>query len=213
MTPSPRAIWSTRAACRNTSARAACPRATRWPSSSGRAVRKTPTSSSIRRRATRTRPARGARASCSTTRPRATLPTWATASSPCSLPTGSTASPCATIPRRGSTAMCSFGALVLGFVIYSFIAFGFTRRLTRRVTRLSEAVERGGRAQPDHPRHGYGRDRAAGGRASTPCATRSWSARATSRPPGRPTATSSLPCRTTSATPSRRSSAISTCSR
>ena len=34
----------------------------------------------------------------------------------------------------------SFGALVLGFVIYSFIAFGFTRRLTRRVTRLSEAV-------------------------------------------------------------------------
>jgi len=33
-----------------------------------------------------------------------------------------------------------FGALVLGFVIYSFIAFGFTRRLTRRVTRLSEAV-------------------------------------------------------------------------
>lgn len=30
----------------------------------------------------------------------------------------------------------SFGALVLGFVIYSFIAFGFTRR----VTRLSEAV-------------------------------------------------------------------------
>lgn len=34
----------------------------------------------------------------------------------------------------------SFGALVLGFVIYSFIAFGFTRRLTRRVMRLSEAV-------------------------------------------------------------------------
>lgn len=34
----------------------------------------------------------------------------------------------------------SFGALVLGLVIYSFIAFGFTRRLTRRVTRLSEAV-------------------------------------------------------------------------
>lgn len=34
----------------------------------------------------------------------------------------------------------SFGALVLGFVVYSFIAFGFTRRLTRRVTRLSEAV-------------------------------------------------------------------------
>ena len=34
----------------------------------------------------------------------------------------------------------SFGALVLGFVIYSFIAFGFTRRLTRRVTHLSEAV-------------------------------------------------------------------------
>ena len=33
-----------------------------------------------------------------------------------------------------------FGALVLGFVVYSFIAFGFTRRLTRRVTRLSEAV-------------------------------------------------------------------------
>ena len=33
----------------------------------------------------------------------------------------------------------SFGALVLGFVIYSFIAFGFTRRLTRRVTHLSEA--------------------------------------------------------------------------
>lgn len=32
------------------------------------------------------------------------------------------------------------GRLVLGFVIYSFIAFGFTRRLTRRVTRLSEAV-------------------------------------------------------------------------
>lgn len=33
-----------------------------------------------------------------------------------------------------------FGALVLGFVVYSFIAIGFTRRLTRRVTRLSEAV-------------------------------------------------------------------------
>lgn len=34
----------------------------------------------------------------------------------------------------------SFGALVLGFVIYSFIAFGFTRRLTRRVTRLAASV-------------------------------------------------------------------------
>ena len=33
-----------------------------------------------------------------------------------------------------------FGALVVGFVVYSFIAIGFTRRLTRRVTRLSEAV-------------------------------------------------------------------------
>lgn len=33
-----------------------------------------------------------------------------------------------------------FGALVLGFVIYSFIAFGFTRRLTRRVTRLAASV-------------------------------------------------------------------------
>lgn len=32
------------------------------------------------------------------------------------------------------------GALVLGFVVYSCIAIGFTRRLTRRVTRLSEAV-------------------------------------------------------------------------
>ena len=33
-----------------------------------------------------------------------------------------------------------FGALVVGFVVYSCIAIGFTRRLTRRVTRLSEAV-------------------------------------------------------------------------
>ena len=32
------------------------------------------------------------------------------------------------------------GALVLAFVAYSCIAFSFTRRLTRRVTRLSEAV-------------------------------------------------------------------------
>ena len=32
------------------------------------------------------------------------------------------------------------GALVLAFVVYSCIAIGFTRRLTRRVTRLSEAV-------------------------------------------------------------------------
>lgn len=33
-----------------------------------------------------------------------------------------------------------FGALVVGFVVYSCIAIGFTRRLTRRVMRLSEAV-------------------------------------------------------------------------
>ena len=33
-----------------------------------------------------------------------------------------------------------FGALVVGFVVYSCIAIGFTRRLTRRVTRLSETV-------------------------------------------------------------------------
>ena len=33
-----------------------------------------------------------------------------------------------------------FGALGLAFLIYSCIAIGFTRRLTRRVTRLSEAV-------------------------------------------------------------------------
>lgn len=37
-----------------------------------------------------------------------------------------------------------FGALVLAFVVYSCIAFGFTRRLARRVTRLSEAVSAAG---------------------------------------------------------------------
>ena len=37
-----------------------------------------------------------------------------------------------------------FGALVVGFVVYSCIAIGFTRRLTRRVTRLSEAVSAAG---------------------------------------------------------------------
>lgn len=36
------------------------------------------------------------------------------------------------------------GALVLAFVAYSCIAFGFTRRLARRVTRLSEAVSAAG---------------------------------------------------------------------
>lgn len=49
------------------------------------------------------------------------------------------------------------GALVLAFVAYSCIAFSFTRRLARRVTRLSEAVSAAGAAQPDHPRHGHGR--------------------------------------------------------
>ena len=33
-----------------------------------------------------------------------------------------------------------FGALVVGFVVYSCIAIGFTRRLTRRVTRLAASV-------------------------------------------------------------------------
>lgn len=36
------------------------------------------------------------------------------------------------------------GALVLAFVAYSCIAFGFTRRLARRITRLSEAVSAAG---------------------------------------------------------------------
>ncbi|MFR6425421.1 MAG: HAMP domain-containing protein [Oscillospiraceae bacterium] len=105
------------------------------------------------------------------------------------------------------------GALVLAFVAYSCIAFGFTRRLARRVTRLSEAVSAAGALNQTIPVTGTDELARLAARTSTPCARRSSSARATSRPRCRPTVTSSPPCRTTSATRSRRSSAISTCSR
>lgn len=47
-----------------------------------------------------------------------------------------------------------FGALGLAFLIYSFIAIGFTRRLTRRVTRLSEAVGAAGALNQTIPVNG-----------------------------------------------------------
>ena len=48
------------------------------------------------------------------------------------------------------------GALVLAFVAYSCIAFGFTRRLARRVTRLSEAVSAAGALNQTIPVTGTG---------------------------------------------------------
>lgn len=48
-----------------------------------------------------------------------------------------------------------FGALALAFVVYSSIALGFTRRLTRRVTRLSEAVSAAGALNREIPIIGH----------------------------------------------------------
>ena len=104
------------------------------------------------------------------------------------------------------------GALVVAFAVYSCIAFGFTRWLTRRVTRLSEAVSAAGALNQTIPVTGTDELARLAQNVNT---MREMIVERTrnEQTAWQATATSSPPCRTTSATRSHRSSAISTCSR
>ena len=160
------ATSSMRAACSCTWRATASPRATRWPSGSGCAVRKTPASSSIRRRVTRMRPAPGAQTSCSTIRRKTISQRSATVFIPCSLLTESAASPCAITPSHDCSATRS--SAHSWWALWSIrVSPSASRGASRACRRPSARPARSTRPSPSSARTSS----RAWQPASTPCAT------------------------------------------